>query len=49
MMRISWTEHKGNEEVLEMTISKRSLIVTIKKTAVFWTFNQTKWYTKIIT
>ena len=31
MMRISWTEHKSNEEVLEMTISKRSLIATIKK------------------
>ena len=31
MMRISWTEHKSNEEVLEMTISKRSLAVTIKK------------------
>ena len=31
MMRISWAEHKSNEEVLEMTISKRSLIVTIKK------------------
>ena len=31
MMRISWTEHKSNEEVLETTISKRSLIATIKK------------------
>ena len=31
MMRISWTEHKSNEEVLQMTISKRSLIVKIKK------------------
>ena len=31
MMRISWTKHKSNEEVLEMTISKRSLIVTVKK------------------
>ena len=31
MMRIAWTEHKSNEDVLEMTISKRSLIVTIKK------------------
>ena len=31
MKRISLTEHKSNEEVLEMTISKRSLIVTIKK------------------
>ena len=31
MMRISWTEQKSNEEVLEMTISKMSLIVTIKK------------------
>ena len=31
MMRISWTEHKSNEEVLEMAISKRSLIATIKK------------------
>ena len=31
MMRISWTEHKHNEEVLEMTISKRSLMMTIKK------------------
>ena len=31
MMRISWTEHKSNEEVLGMTISKRSLIATIKK------------------
>ena len=44
MMRISQTEHKSNEEVLEMTISKRSLITTIKKrkTPVFGTFNQTK-------
>ena len=31
MVRISWTEDKSNEEVLEMTVSKRSLIVTIKK------------------
>ena len=31
MMRISWTEHKINEEVLEMTISKRSQMATIKK------------------
>ena len=31
MMSISWTEHKSNENVLEMTISKRSLITTIKK------------------
>ena len=31
MMSISWTEHKSNEEVLHMTISKRSLIVAIKK------------------
>ena len=49
MMRISCTEHKSNEEDLEMTISKRSLIATIKKTPVFWTFNQTEWYTMIIT
>ena len=49
MIRISQTEHKSNEEVLEMTISKRSLITTIKKTPVFWTFNQANWYTKIIT
>ena len=41
MMRISWTEHKSNE-VLEMTISKRSPLTTIKKTPVFCTFNQTK-------
>ena len=31
MMRISWTEHKSNEEVLEMTVSKRSLIATMNK------------------
>ena len=31
MMRISWTKHKSNEEIQEMTNSKRSLIVTIKK------------------
>ena len=31
MMRISWTEHKSNEEVLEMTLYKISLIRTIKK------------------
>ena len=31
MMRISWTEHKSNEEVQEMKISKRSLAATIKK------------------
>ena len=49
MMRISWTEYKSNDEVLEMTFSKRSLIMTVKKTPVLWTFNQTKWYTKIIT
>ena len=30
MMRISWADHKGNV-ILEMTLSKRSLIVTIKK------------------
>ena len=29
MMRISWTEHKSNEEVLEMIISKS--LITIKK------------------
>ena len=49
MMKISWTEHKSNEEVLEMTIPERSLITTVRKTPVFWPFNQTKWYTKIIT
>ena len=44
MMRISWTEHKSNEEVLEITISKRSLIMTVKKGKhpVFQIFNQTK-------
>ena len=42
MVRISWTEHKSNEQVLEMTFSKRSLIVTIKKMPVFQTFNQDK-------
>ena len=31
MVRISWTEHKSNEEVLEITISKRSLIATVKE------------------
>ena len=42
MTKISWTGHKSNEEVLEMTISKRSLIATIKKTPVFKICNQTK-------
>ena len=51
MMRISWTEHKHNEEVLEMTNSKKITDSNNKekKTPVFQTFNQTKWYTKIIT
>ena len=30
-MRISWTEHISNEEDLEMTISKRSMIMTKRK------------------
>ena len=30
-MRISWTEKKSNEEVMEMAVYKRSLFKTIRK------------------
>ena len=30
-MRISWTEKKSNEEVIEMAVYKRSLLKTIRK------------------
>ena len=31
MLRVSWTEHKTNEEVLKIAKTSRSLLPTIKK------------------
>ena len=47
MLRISWKEHKTNEEVLQKMKTKRSLLNTIKKRemSIFWTYNKRKWGT----
>ena len=41
-MRISWTEKKSNEEVMEMAGYKRSLLKTIRKRQLqcFWHVNR---------
>ena len=36
MEKVSWTEHKTNEEVLEMTGEERSLVCTIKTRQKKW-------------
>ena len=42
IMRISWTEKKSNEEVMEMAGKKRSLLKTIRKRQLqlFWAYKQ---------
>ena len=42
IMRISWTEKKSNEEVMEIAGYKRSLLITIRKTQLqfFWHINR---------
>ena len=49
MLRISWKEHKTNEEILHKMKAKRSLLNTIKKKEmpIFWTYNERKRGTKI--
>ena len=46
IMRISWTEKKSTEEVMEMAGYKRSFLKTIiKRTTVFWAYEQS-WRTR---
>ena len=40
ILRISWTEKKSNEEAMEMTGYKRSLLKTIRKKTIFWAYTQ---------
>ena len=42
MLRISWKEHKTNEEFLNKMKTKRSLLNTIKKKemSIFWTYKR---------
>ena len=49
MLRISWKEHKTNEEVLHKMKTKRSLLNTInkKEMPIFWTYNKRRWGTTI--
>ena len=35
-MKVKWTEHKTNEEVLEMVKEKRMLIETIRERQMNW-------------
>ena len=51
-MRISWTEKKSNDEVIEMAGGgyKRSLLKTIRKrqleSTLFWAYKQSRWTRK---